>query len=288
MRHLPMFLAVLGVTAGCANGIQPDEGRRVSGKLSADPISGYKHSFDKSLVKLGSISSRISDQGFSKVIGSDGVFAVDEINGFAESVPNPEAIARRPPYPGTAADHHARTAQYFLIAGLPSDQIGVIQVHTAMRGGQSVTGQRTPDQFLGYYSIIGRQILGVPVSESFAWARFNVDGDVVEEAVFWPELPGQLKTDVQSFLDVTANVDRSDALKANIEKGAPGHGKAPGRIVIHHQNATDRAAPFSRVLYDVTLPGERQRTRRFDMSGAEVVLRSRPLIPASAISNKGR
>jgi hypothetical protein len=267
-RHLWKTLVIFGL--GC-NSAQPNESTVIR-PLSA-AIVGYGHTFAHSLFKPGDPLSQISDLGFSKIVGTNGVFATDETNGWVLATPNGGAPStQRPPYSGDADDHNSKVLAYFLSAGIPQDQIGGVNVHTMMQGGINATGERTADRLLGYYSLLTREINGILVAESTAWARFNVDNDLVEESVFWPELPATVVDQATAMSTQVADVSQLGSLQQTIEASYPGYGTATGHVVIHHADSTYHGASFVVVTYDSTPGHDGLGVYHFDKNGQRVIL----------------
>jgi hypothetical protein len=130
-------------------------------------------------------------------------------------------------------------------AGIPQDQISGVHANATMSGGMAPSGVRPPDQLKGYCSVLERSISGVKVSESKAWVRFNLDGAVVEESVYWPELPASLQTDVAVMKGAVAGglsnkVNAKDALDLT-----------SGDIWIHHSQPWDDRLFGAEVTCDV-------------------------------------
>jgi hypothetical protein len=235
---------------------------------TVSPIVGYVHSQSSSHFDVGSGISSLSDGGFQKVIGSNGVFAVDMVTGWALSIPNGDApITTRPPLTGTADDHNRAALAYFASVGIPQDQVSGVHANTLMAGGMPANSTtRVPDHLKAYYSVLERTVDGLSVVESKAWVRFNVDGSVVEESVFWPELPGSIHGDIL-------------AMKTAVVDGLPNRLKSPtavlnyrsGRIQIHHSQAWDHRSFAAIVTYDVMpVNTHRARTHHFDVNGNEI------------------
>ena len=273
MNNNDVLVAVVVACLGC-DGARPQDSRVGTALTAAPNIPGFSHTFEHSRFKPGGAPSAISDMGFSKLVGTNGVFSVDEVNGWVLATPNGGAPSTlRPPYPGTAADHDARVLGYFLASGIPKDQIAGIQVHTLMQTSMSlVDNKKAPDTLLGYYSILNRAINGVPVADSTAWARFNADDEVVEESVFWPELPASVLDRVSAVTAAFGDSARLGAIQQKIEAGAKGYGSVPGRIVIHHADSTYRGTPFAVVTYDVFPGHDRLAVGHFDETGQRITL----------------
>ena len=227
---------------------------------------GYHHTFDRSrfAASLTKELTAFRENGFEKIAGEQGVFAVDALNGWALAVPNAGAeITKRPPFPGNADDHNQHAREYFRAAGIPDDQVSGVHVNTLMQGGAGGDGARVPDRFLGYYSVLERSIQGVPVVDSQAWVRFNVDGDVVEESIYWPALPASLADDIARFTTTAADHHYRAKLKAAVALDVPS-----GKLAIHHASSTDHRAFTALVTFDVN-PVEHRKARmhHFDSTG---------------------
>ena len=98
------------------------------------------------------------------------------------------------------------------------------------------------------YSMLKRSIRGILVPDSFAWARMNVDGTVVEEQVYWPPIP-------QSVID--AALEFSTRLKDKMTRSAfegqlPPHREALDVVVRHSPGEWD--GPFFVNAYFDILP----------------------------------
>jgi hypothetical protein len=234
-------------------------------------VPGYQHLFAQSLFKPGDGPRTISDAGFSKIVGSTGVFGVDQINGAVWAIPNADApSAKRPPYTGSGTDHDARVKTYFVNAGLPADQIAAVQTHAMMQGGMDELGRRIPDSLVAYYSVLSRAVSKIPVAESYAWARFNVDGEVVEEGVCWPPLSAAAIGNANDLLMLAADPPSLSDLADKINQAQPGFGNANGRVVIHHNLSTDRGVPFVVATYDSAVVPNGRSTLHFDRYGHRI------------------
>jgi hypothetical protein len=270
-----VIFSAIAFVVGCA---APSDDQRtiVSSTLVAVPVgtvSGYGHTFERSLFKPGGSVSSISHMGFAKFVGSDGVFATDEVNGWVLATPNAGSpLTTRPPFSVNADDHNAKVLAYFLGAGIPKDQIRNVDVHAEMHGGMSATGVRTKDQLVGFCSILNRAINGFLVAESTAYATFNVDGDVVEESVYWPELPGYVVADAAALATMSADPKQQSAFLQKVEAAYQGYGRPDGQIVIHHGDSTYHGAQFAVATYDTLPPRGGQPVLHFDGSGQRVVL----------------
>jgi hypothetical protein len=71
--------------------------------------------------------------------------------------------------------------------------------------GRSDETTRTIPRITAYYSVVERAVDGIPVPDSFAWARANSESRIVEEAVYWPALPRDVLAEAKT---VQGNVVR--------------------------------------------------------------------------------
>lgn len=170
---------------------------------------------------------------FDRWVGDEGVIAVGQ-HGVVMSVPNADASSLVvAPYSNDASEHEARVLRYFIDAGIPQEQIGETHTNTMIKQEGFVTdlmnGSRPKPSLLGHYTVIDRQIDGIRIAGSHAWARFNANDEVVAEEVFWPELPG-------SLVDEAKNVKKT--LPAIADKMPRNFGdrikKDEGEVAIHH------------------------------------------------------
>ncbi|MBS2013608.1 MAG: hypothetical protein JST00_12010 [Deltaproteobacteria bacterium] len=189
----------------------------VSEKLAiADGVPGYKHMAARSRFAIGKAPVQRSEHGLEKLVGTDGVISTRPRTGLVVAMPNANAPSRRkPPIPGADA-HNAAVRAYFVAAGLPQDQILGVETYPAMSaGGPGDKLDVTQGTLDHYYSVVTRQVHGVKVLDSFAWARINADGEVVSESVYWPPLPNSVAADAVAF---RAKLDNPTARAALVAK----------------------------------------------------------------------
>lgn len=245
--------------------------RLTSTSASTTPgISGYAHKLAKSLFDPGAGARQASDQGFDKIVGSYGVFAVDQSNGSASASRSSTGVQIK--YQGTAAQHNAAVRSYFIGAGMPESEIGNVTTHTVVRGTGNTTdalsGTQAPPEIVAYTTSIGRTVAGYPIVESIAWAELDGNGKVVAETVYWPDLPGPALAEATAFSAMLGDPTRAAAFSAQIPSGVD-----PGQVAIHHSTLTERGTFETRVTYDaMTTNKHGGYLRHFDRSGSEIRL----------------
>jgi len=252
---------------GCTTGDDSDSHR--AELTTAGPVrAGYTHALERSRFSIGGKPASLAEFGMQKAVGDQGVFAV-LATGMTLGIPNADAAVRtRPPFAGGADAQNKAVRSYFVSAGIPDDQIAEVVPFAAMHSegevakglGGAMTGAK-----LGYYfSVIRRQIDGIPVADSLAWARLDADGDVVMESVYWPAIPESVIAQARDAQTQLADRSLQTALVAKV----PG-ASAPS-LVIHHTPGFYSGAFEAVATYD--LDGSSGKVHHFDATGAAVTL----------------
>lgn len=250
---------------------------------SGAAFRGFVHGFSNSRFLPGAGAVQKSEAGFAKLVGPDGTFATDPRTGFVVAIANASSIARtKARLPGGPSEHNAFVRSYFVGAGLPNEQIASVNVNSRMTAtGFGVPAQGLPPAgtLLFYYSIVKRKYGGVPVPDSFAWAHVNVDGEVVSESVYWPEIPAGVLADADAFAAVLNDVGQR----------ATFNGKLPaefrdrsGELVIRHTPGPWTGAFEAVASFDVVHIGQK-RMKHFAKDGTEIVLSSERSLPPQGV-----
>lgn len=205
----------------------------------------------------------VTEFGIHKVVGNNGVFGTRVATGMVLASPNADSPSRfLGPLAGGAAAHDAAVKEYFIGAGLPKEQIASVRV---MAGGlmDGEAKQPADAHFKALYSYLDRSVDGIPVVDSFAWARINEEEQVVTESVYWPAIPQAVIDGAKAFASSLADATWATAF----------HQKAPqnGKIVIRHTPGVWDGAFKAAVAYDVTWAGQ---VLHYDSSGARFKLPS--------------
>lgn len=231
-------------------------------------VSGFHHTLAKSRFKTGRGTYDISSSGFAKSVGDEGVFAT-RTNGLVMAIPNAGAPATLvPPLSNDADKHNQRVLAYFRTAGIPPDQIIETRESAAMRatGHETASGSDIKTVFDSFTTILLRGVQGFPVVGSYAWARFNVDDDVVSEEIFWPTLPDSVVGDAVALSILVADPGDLARFRARI-----GVTSEPARVVIRHSAATADGAFEVAAVFDVLVGVGSGATyeRHFNIDGTE-------------------
>lgn len=280
------FVGIMAAGLGCSapepSGLAPQTAAALAGSAAiqtgSSVISGYRHMLAASKFYIGSTLASSQAGPYLRTIGSDGVFSVHNTTGFAMATPNAKsAAAAKPAYSSNGDVHNAAVKDYFVSCGLPADQILFVSahatVHTLVKEGDSAVGQ--PMTFDWYSSVISRQVNGIPVPDSFAWARMNASGEVVAEAVFWPDLPVDAVNTAEGLAAASPAVSGADRT-------------GQGRAVIRHTGPTFAGAFAADATFDVPPEGEMGHVRHFNANGAEVFLAYEKPTPAPATHRPSR
>jgi hypothetical protein len=262
--------------AACGNRQAPSSGTEVrqsalvGAVAPSAPGREYRHTLARSRFDPGAAPTSRSELGLDKLVGANGVFATDPVTGAAWASPNADAPAyKRPPLTTDGDTHNQRVISYFQSAGIPAAEIKNAHVTTLMETGGASNQQIPAPKLTAYYSILARAVDGISVPDSFAWARFNADDQVVEEGVYWPPIPASVVDAAKKLASTLADPAAGPKLRAALPSAA-----APEEVVIRHTNGADHS-PFQAVAYyDVPVslnPGVngRQHLRHFDIDGKE-------------------
>jgi len=191
------------------------------------------------------------------------------------AIPNANApSAQAKPFSQSAEHHHSHVVHYFQTSGLPIEQRGDVQVVTLMtqagRVADAQLGHYPRPTLIGYTSVIGRVLSGIPVADSHAWARFNERDEVVAEEVWWPELPKDLISEVDRFKTILRDslAEYRNRLPQDIDGSL-------GSLAIHHPMPTG-AEWYVKVTFDVI--AHKTVRKSFDIHGQPVDL-TPPMLP---------
>jgi len=224
-------LGVVLVAAACSTADSDVQTGVTGSAVSATgaAVAGYQHHVAKSKFSVGADPLELDEFGMHKVVGASGVFATRK-TGLVTALANAEAPARKRGPIASAEAHDRAVRAYFVQAGVPADQIESVQQFEVVGAPTGPEGKADFHGTVEYrYSMLKRSIRGVSVPDSFAWARVNEDGDVVEEQVYWPAIP-------QSVVDVGLGLSlklRDASVAEKLEAALPKHRKGAG-LVIHH------------------------------------------------------
>jgi len=240
---------------------------------------GYQHGPQHTRFVIGDHPKVESKYSYLKISGRQGTVAVDSANGSTFAIPSRDAASLKlPPFGNSSDDHDSFVKDYFLKLGLPRDQVAKVHGMTMLEahGPAAEAGRKAPHT-VAYYSALERTVEGVPVPDSFAWARVNSHGDVVQEAAYWPSLPASVLSEIHQFRDLIAEPQRLQTYKSHLPVSG-----GDGVVAIHHSSAAADQEFDSFASFDLTFHLTQMRaqkaltdgtsvsiTRHFDISGKE-------------------
>jgi hypothetical protein len=197
------------------------------------------------------------------------------------AIPNATAPSRqRPPLTIDPAAHNSAARSYFVAAGLPEDQLGGIAPYATMHATEDENGASTPK--LAYYtSVFERRVRGIRVEGSIAYVRLNVDGDAVEEGVYWPALPAGV---VDQAIALQHRLDEP-ATRSALLTSIPGSPR-DAEVVIHHPPGMWRGAFTTVATVDVQ-SGTPRGADHYEGSGTRVFVAHEDGDPAAAARGPG-
>lgn len=239
-----------GGVGGTASGV----GGTTSHAASPD-VPGYFDTLACSKFDVGPNPTTITQNGWKKTEGPDGVFSVRLSNRAARGIPSTNSSGLQVGEYSSSADvHNQHVEDYFVGCGMAQDQIERVDTGTLM----GVVGGNW------YTSSLVRAVDGIPIIGSIATARFNANDQTVDEAVCWPTIPGSVVDAAKAF---EAKIATPAALAA-YQALLPTQNKS-GQVVIHHTGMDYTGSFMAVAVYDV-LDG--QTIHHFDSNGQEVKL----------------
>ena len=220
-----------------------------SAAATASPAgAAFVHRLSASRFSVGSGHTQIDAGIMHKFVGDQGVFATFP-SGMILATSNASAQVRQHggPLPGGSAAHNQAVRDYFVGAGLPANQIQSVDIFPVVGSLASTNSSGpTPDPTLLYYnSFIRRQIAGISVADSYAWARINQDGVVINESVYWPNISDSAIAQAKSFAALLADDASAAAYSAKLPS------KKRGKLVIHHTPGEWPGIFAAAAVYDV-------------------------------------
>lgn len=232
-------------------------------------LPGYQHTVNASRFVLGAATTQRSEFGMDKWIGTNGVFSTRQRSGMTLGIANADSPARKKgPLSLDAATHNAAVKAYFVQNGLPEDQVQRVVEQPVMQMGGLETTSLNPSlnpslgQFDYYFTTIFRQTTsGVAIEDSLAWARINVDGDVIMESVYWPAVDAAVVAEAEAMTKMMADSTTKLAFLAKLPAELNG---VEGRVVIRHTSGAWDGLFAARACYDVK---QKNRTLHFDSNG---------------------
>ncbi len=233
IRAVTLLVASLSLV-GCASVDVAPAPRQGTIPATSGGASGYQHGGRGSLFVLGEHVKRVSEYGYLKEVGDEGALAIKASNGSAFCIPNANVSSLESgPYGGSPEDHDRFVRDYFIRIGVPTEQIGRVRTMTLLEvSGRSDEATKPKPEIKAYYSVLQRAVYGISVPDSFAWARVNNAGRVVEEAVYWPALSGEVVSGARRLSEALSDPTRRSELVSRVPRGI-----GDGEVAIRHASA---------------------------------------------------
>ncbi len=266
MNRRLLVLALTVVIFGCGTDVEPTQPRQERATTDLGAV-GYEHPLAKSRFAIGNDAhTEVNSLGMQRDVGSEGVFAFHLTTKGSKAVPNATSSAKQAPsFTGTGDEHAAAVKAYFVGAGLPVDQVARTDSQTVMSGGGTVGSGEESASVTAYVTSLIREVAGVSVPDSIAWARLNANQAAVEESVFWPALSSSVIADAQALVQIASDPAQLAAYRAKLPQGS-----GEGEVMIRH-SAWSTVPFFASASYDVTVlpPQGGGYQRHFDVNGKE-------------------
>jgi hypothetical protein len=247
--------------------------------------AGYQHGgAEGAKFAVGQNSRRGLQYGYLKQTGDEGTLAIRQSNGSVFGVPSARAAALKlPPYGNSPQDHDRYVRDYFVRLGLPADQVQSVRTMTLLEAsGRTDETTRTIPRVTAYYSVLNRSVGDVTVPDSFAWARVNSEGAIVQQGVYWPALPANVVGDASKLKALLADPAQRRAFESRTSMDS-----TAAAIAIRHASANeDQFNAFASIDITMGVSASRQRAtdaknvsessgggaavvRHFDIDGVE-------------------
>ncbi len=262
--------APLACSGGTEPGAEPVSRARSPVSVSATGLPQYVHSLACSRIALGPNETSVPDGALTKLRGDWGSYVLDTSDGHeygAQRKGSPLLVSS--PYGASVVAHGQAVLHYFESCGLPSAEVGQVlpRVGGRMLGRAGESPQPVGPQM--YYSAVSRAVNGIPIVDSFAWARMAESGDIVREEVYWPAIPQDVIDAAIALQAQLAATSGATAFRAGLPAGT-------GRVTIRHSSPwAPPGMPFEAfAVYDITTSdghGSSQ-THHFDAHKNEIRL----------------
>jgi hypothetical protein len=277
------LLLALGLSLSCEqHGGERSKGQQTESQaLAATPKTAgaaFRHLRSASRFNVGKDAREVREAGFTKTVGSEGVFATHDTTGAVYSVPNATASAARARPLSDPKAHTEQVLAYFKGSGVPQDEIGGTHITTAMaaEGTAGEAPHQVKPRLVGYYTHLDRVIDGIPVVGSMAWARLSDAGEVVEESVYWPAISSNTVAGARALAAIAADPAKEASLRSAITRNAPDAAGLKGRVIIKHTPGHESPEFVEAAVYDVEITniGGKGATvhKSFDIVGKQVRL----------------
>jgi hypothetical protein len=237
--------------------------------------AGFQHRAAKSRFVTGDNSRSTIADGFEKVVGARGVFARDPFNGSVLAIPNADSgLETADAFSADPEVNKREVLNYFVGAGLPAAQVAGTHVTTFIRGtGHDGKGRDNPPKFVAYNVVIERQLGGIRVEDSFAWARLAKNGEVVVESVYWPEVDAAVVLKAQKLKTRLADREAKSQMVGRAKSFAQDLDENSVQVAIHHTPVFEHGTFRTYAVLDAIAKGKsggKARVLHLDENGDSV------------------
>ncbi len=213
-------------------------------------LAGTAYDVTKSRFAFGSTPVRQDEYGTIRWVGVDGVLAIEPCGSARGSMNGGAPESSLPDWSGDPAALSGHVREYFISMGVDACQIA----NTLTFAGGTVTCSIDPDagpcETANQHRTVSlaRGVDGVPVIESQAYARFNVNDQSTSEGFYWPTIPAGTVLAARALRDQLADLSARLAYQAKL----PANAQGSGQVVLHHSSCPSSSSDFrSAAAYDV-------------------------------------
>lgn len=290
-----VLIGLVGMLAACSTApaeLSPKDERSPTAKVATglqremeEPLQGYAHRLEMSRFVLGESVNTTSDAFVDFTTGSEGRVTIHRRTQMFSAIPSVTSVERRKSaLSRDPAIHNSAVKAYFTQSGLPEMQIDKVAAQAGMSGGGREGDPKALElNFEYYYTNLSRKSAGgIPLPDSFAWARLNVDGNVVAEGVYWPSVDKGVLLAAEALERKLRDPVTRQRFIAKLSPDLAEHA-ADGAVVIHHTPGVWNGAFEARAVFDVPY---NRRMIHLDSEGQRVELVNEGLdaLPSAAAS----
>jgi hypothetical protein len=254
-RTSVLLWATVTLCLGCADDESSASPASASQRLlhSCDPgaeLTGAEYDIAKSKFAFGSTPTKSESNGLTRWTGANGVVGVFPNGSTLASLNGGAAEADVKDWTSTHETLTEHVRAYFLSMGVAPCQ----SANTQTLGGSA-----------GVAISLNREVAGIPVIGSTAYAQFNEHDLSTSEGLYWPTVPASVVTAARAFAAQLTEPAGLASYKAKLPANAQGE----GQVVVHHSPSTSTQAFAALTSYDV-IAG--RSTLSFDANAAPLTL----------------
>jgi hypothetical protein len=239
-------VGILGGASACDSGETSTSS--TTSCLTDRALSGAIYDIGKSRFSFGSQPVQQKDGNLIRWVGVDGALAIFSDGSERASLNGGAPEANLADWSADTDKLSAHVRDYFVAMGVATCQIANLGIDASGSAGGPVDGGALVVSAGPNTVVLSRAIDSIPIAESVAVARFDVNDQTTAEGLHWPEISAELVTSAITFRN---RLKDSQAL-ADYKTKLPDDAQGDGQVMIHHSSAGTSSAFQAVVVYEVT------------------------------------